>query len=103
MRPSESHAPRRATRASPEVQLRQRRQPLKSPRHSRPALLPEAIAPAAGEGGGISSMRSGCGCGMRMDGDITFLPNTKYFACFKSVIIIELTFQTLNILLVSNV
>ena len=43
-RPSESHAPRRA---SPEVQLRQRRQPPQRPRHSRPAVLPESIIPAA--------------------------------------------------------
>ena len=49
VRPSESHAPHRA---SPEVQQRQLRQPPQRPRHSRPAVLPEAILPTAGKGGG---------------------------------------------------
>ena len=48
-----------ALRASPEAQRRQRRQPPQRPRHSRPAVLPEAISPAAGRGSEMRSTRSG--------------------------------------------
>ena len=49
----------------PEVQRRECRQPPQRPRHSRPAVLPEAIPPAAGQGSEMRSTRSGRRRGMR--------------------------------------
>ena len=57
-----------ALRASPEVQRRECRQPPQRPRHSRPAVLPEVIPAAAGQGSEMSSTRSGRRRGMRQAG-----------------------------------